>query len=305
MGINLLWDKERIFQSSEPFKPQRRYFIPIMIPAPDISRYAEYQKYLQEAYTSRKSWDAKFSQRFINQKMGVRSSGWFADILARRQKLKPRHAAPLATLFKLDAKEREFLRILIELEHASTPEEKTAAYERWFELKGMQQEKITKDRFKYFERWYYPALRELLTLESFQGDYAALAAKFCPPINPRQAKEAMEVLTRLGVILPGAPSPLPVLVKDSSTRTNHWHKILASYMQLAIPALQRFSKEERDFSSLTLAYSPEGLKKAGEEIAALRRRLLMLSEKDRDKNRIYQCLFQVFPLTQTSEVSRD
>ena len=273
--------------------------------APDISGYTDYRKYLQDAYVARKSWDGKFSQRYINQKMGTRSSGWFADILARRQKLKPHHAAPIAGIFKLESKERDFLRVLIELEQASTPEERTTAYDKWFGLKGMREEKINKDRFKYFEHWYYPALRELLTLKPFQGNYTALATLLYPPIKPSQAKEAVETLIRLGLVMPGAPSPLPVLVKDSSAKTNHWHKILKSYMQLALPALQRFTKDERNFSSLTLTFSPEGLKKAGDEIAALRSRLLMLSEKDRSRNRVYQCLFQVFPLSLPVELSDD
>lgn len=300
-----LWNSEHILQSKHRFRARLRYFIPIVLPQPDISRYAEYQKFLQDAYVARKSHDARFSQRFINQRMGAKSSGWFADILAKRQKLKSRHAAPLSAVFKLEAKERDFLKVLIELELASTPEERTAAYDTWFQLKGMRQEKITRDKFKYFDRWYYPALRELLTLQPFDGNHAALAAKFNPPLTSRQAREAMETLTRLGVVLPGSPTPLPVLVKDSSSKTNHWHQILKSYMGLAVPALQRFSKEERDFSSLTLTFSSEGLKKAGEEIAALRSRLLMLSEKDREKNRVYQCLFQVFPLTEPLEISRD
>ncbi len=273
--------------------------------APDIAGYTDYRKYLQDAYVARKSWDGKFSQRFINQKMGTRSSGWFADVLARRQKLKPHHATQIGTIFKLESRERDFLRVLIELEQASTPEERTAAYDKWFSLKGMREEIVSKDRFKYFEHWYYPALRELLTLKPFQVNYAALSTLLYPPIKPAQAKEAVETLIRLGLVFPGAPSPLPVLVKDSSSKTNHWHKILKSYMQLALPALKKFSKEERNFSSLTLTFSPEGLKKAGDEIAALRSRLLMLSEKDRDRDRVYQCLFQVFPLSLPVETQGD
>lgn len=271
---------------------------------PDISQYAEYAKYLQDAYTARKSRDKKFSHRFINQKMGIQSSGWFGDILAGRQRLKPRHVTPLAAIFKLESRERDFLRALVEMEQACTPEEKTAAYDKWLELKGVRQEKVAKDRFKYFERWYYPALREILSLYSFQGDYADLAAKLHPPIHPRQAKEALALLVRLGLINPGAPAPLPVLVKDSSAKTPHWHKILKAYMQLAGPALQKFGKDERDFSAVTLTMSPEGLKKAGEEITALRKRLLAMSERDRAKNRVYQCLFQVFPVSQNLEAAR-
>lgn len=272
---------------------------------PDISTYADYGKYLHDAYAVRKAQDKNFSHRFINQKMGIQSSGWFSDILAGRQKLKPRHASPLAALFKLESREKDFLKTLIDMEQASTPEEKTAAYDKWFDLRGVGQETVTSDRFKYFEHWYNPALRELLALHPFRGDYAELASRLCPPIRPRQAKQAVALMTRLGLIKPGAPTPLPVLVKDNSVKTPHWHKILKAYMQLAVPALQQFSKEERDFSSLTLAFSPEGLKKAGEEITALRRKLLALSERDHSKNRIYQCLFQVFPLSQPLELKGD
>jgi len=272
---------------------------------PDILLYIEYHKYLQDAYQHRKSQDKKFSHRFINQKVGIRSSGWFADVLAKRQKLKPHQAAAFAAIFKLTPKEREFLRVLIEIERASSSEDRAVAYEKWFHLKDLRQEKVTRDKFKYFEHWYYPALRELLTLNACHGDYAFLAAQLSPSIRPRQAKQTVEALMRMGMFLPGSGKNLPTLVKDNTPKTYHWRKLLKSYMELSLPALQRFGKEERDFSALTLTLSPEGLKKAGEEIAALRGRLLMISDQDLEKNRVYQCLFQVFPLSHPQEISRE
>jgi len=275
-----------------------------MMAAPDISQYTEYAKYLKDAYTARKSWDKKFSQRFINQRMGSQSSGWFADILAGRKKLKFRHGMALAALFKLDSREQEFFRTLIAMNQADSEEEKTVAYNTWLELKGISQEKVAKDRFKYFEHWYYPALRELLAVYPFQGDYAALGAKLFPPITPRQAKEAVALLVRLGLIHPGAPTPLPALLMDTSAKTAYWNKIMKAYMQLALPALKKFDKEERDFSALTLTLSRNSFKKANEEIAALRRRLLSLSAKDKGSNCVYQCLFQIFPISHPVEVRR-
>lgn len=274
-------------------------YLPVMSSfLPDISRYTEYRKYLRDAYAAHKLRDRKFSHRFITQKMGIPSPGWFADVLASRQNLKPRNLNPLMTVFKLDSREREFLRALVEMEQAGTPEERTAAYEKWLELKGTGKEKIAKDRFKYFDHWYYPILREILALESFQGDYADLAAKVHPPIRPAQAKEAVQSLTRLRLLSPVSRTSLPVAVKDTSTQPLRSHKLQQAYMRLAGPALQKFNKEQRNFSALTLSLSPEGLKKAGEEIATLRWKLLTLSEKERDKNRVYQCLFQVFPVSE-------
>ena len=265
---------------------------------PDISRYTEYPRYLKDAYQASKSSDRKFSHRFISRRMGTSSPGWFSDILAGRQPLKPRDVTPLAALFKLETREREFLRALVGMERAVTQEEKTAAYEKWLELKGVRKETVAKNQFEYFEHWYYSVLRELLALEPFQGDYASLAAKVHPSIRPAQVKKALKTLTDLGLIVPGSRSFLPILVKDTSTQPRRSHKLQEAYMRLALPALRNFNKEQRDFSAMTLSLSPESLRKAGEEISALRWKLALLSEKDRHKNRVYQCLFQVLPLSE-------
>jgi uncharacterized protein (TIGR02147 family) len=271
--------------------------------APDARDFADYRALLADRLKRLKATDAKFSHRFVNQRMGAKSAGWFADIIAGRQRLKARHVSPLAAIFRLDSQEKEFLRVLVDLETADDTESKTEAYAKWLELKGIAQETLDKDRFKYFDRWYYPAMRELLLLKPFdtaRGDYAALGASLHPPISAREAKDAVKTLSRLGLFNPGAPAP--VLVKRAG-RTPHWRKLLTAYMELALPAMEKFGKDERDFSAVVLSLSPEGLKVAAEEIAALRRRLLAIAERDTGAKRVYQGLIQLFPLSQPVENS--
>jgi uncharacterized protein (TIGR02147 family) len=260
--------------------------------------FADYRALLADRLRALKAADPKFSHRFVNQRMGARSAGWFADVLAGRQKLKPRHVAPLAALLRLGAHEKDLLRALVDLEAADAPDIREAAYGRWLELKGVSSEEVDRDRFRYFERWYYPAMRELMLLAPFDGDYAALGARLDPPITARQAREAVGTLKRLGLLNPGAPAP--VLVKRPG-KTPHWSKILKAYTELSLPAMQKYGREQRDFSSLILSLSPEGLKAAGEEIAALRRRLLSIAARDSGPRRVYQGLFQLFPLSQSVE----
>ena len=266
-----------------------------------LSRNAsDYRAWLGERYRELKALDRKFSQRFISQRMGARSSGWFADVLAGRQKLKPRHVKPLAAVFRLNAEEGKMLRILVALESADSPDEKNDAYAKWIEARGIPQSQVTRDQFRYFERWYYPVLRELLGLKVPGDEPAALGAALHPPLAPAKVREALRVLARLGLTNPDAPAP--VLVKQAA-QTPHWRKLMEAYQDLARPALTEFSREDRNFSALTLSLSPESLKEAGLEIAALRRRLLSLSERDADKNRVYQCLFQMFPVSKSVEKS--
>ncbi len=276
---------------------------------PDIVEYAEYRLYLKDRYKLLKAGSSKISHRYINAKVGVKSSGWISDILGGRQKLKVNQVRSVAAAFKMDEREYDFLSVLVVMEKAANPEQRVAAMEKWLSLKGPKREIVEKDRFAFFDHWYHLVLRELLGVLPFSGDYARLGATLSPPIKPRQTKKAIDLLQRMGLILPQVwnrrISDIPVLTKSPNGDTHQWNKILKDLMKLAPGALDRYSKHERDFSALTLSLSSDGLKKAGEEIAELRKRLLLISEKDRVQNRIYQCLFHVFPVTQTLEPKRD
>jgi uncharacterized protein (TIGR02147 family) len=273
---------------------------------PEIIEYAEYRFYLKDRYRAMKIQDAKFSHRYINAKAGAKSTGWIADILAGRQRLRTDQVRPVASAFKMNLRERDFLSILVEMEKASGPEQRVTAMEKWLALKGPKQEMVDKDRFAFFDHWYHMVLREVLSILPFKGDYAALGAALSPPISANKAKKAVDLMQRLGLVLPQIwnrrMSDMPVLIKMPSGETSQWNRILKDMMKLASLALDKHSKEDRDFSSLTLSLSPEGLKNAGKEIAQLRKRLLLISEKDRLQNRVYQCVFQLFPVSKILEV---
>jgi uncharacterized protein (TIGR02147 family) len=276
---------------------------------PDIAGYAEYRTYLRDRYESLKARDKRFSHRFINSKCQARSSGWFGDILAGRQRLKHVQVRPLVAVFKLDKREHEYLDALVDLERADAPDIRMAAMERWLSLKGQRREAVDQDRFAFFEHWYHLALREMLGIVPFDGNYEALGAALRPPIRASQAREAIDLLQRLGLVLPQTwnrrLSDMPVLVKTPDGEARHWHHILKDMMRLAPRALEVYKKEERDFSALTLSLSPDGFRRAGEAVAELRKKLLFIAEKDRGQNRVYQALFQVFPLTGTLEAQGD
>jgi uncharacterized protein (TIGR02147 family) len=66
---------------------------------------------------------------------------------------------------------------------------------------------------------------------------------------------------------------------------------------LAKEALERFPKQLRDSSTLTLGLSKEGYLAAVEKIAALRKDLLDIARFDRQIDRVIQVNLHAFPLT--------
>lgn len=74
---------------------------------------------------------------------------------------------------------------------------------------------------------------------------------------------------------------------------------MMAMMQLAQESVDRHTSQERDISAVTVGLSASAYAVARQEIALLRKRLLALSEQDTQVDKVYQCNFQLFPLSQT------
>jgi uncharacterized protein (TIGR02147 family) len=273
---------------------------------PDIYSYFDFRAFLRDAYLRRKGTDPKFSHRYISARIGANSAGWFSDVTGNRMGLKPKYVGRLAAVFGLKGGEAEHFRLLVEWDQADTLKEKSDALERVLADRGLKRRPVGGDQVEFYSEWYHAAIRELLALRPYHGDFAALAKALIPGITPGRARKSVLLLAQLGMIK-RSPSgrwvpQAETLIKDTAQKTFHWARIQRAFLELALPAIEAFTKSERDFSALTLSFSPEGFRRAGEEIAALRKRLLALSEQDRRRDRVYQCNFQMFPLSKSLEV---
>lgn len=266
-----------------------------------IFGYTDYREFLKTRYEEEKTLNRSFSHRHIMTKVGATSSGWFSDVLKGRISLTRAFALRLVKLFQLTAEEEDYFLALVDYGEAASSEERQRALEHILSFRELKVDLLGQDKFEYYARWYHAALRELLFIYPFRGDYEALAARLSPPITEGQARRAMDLLVRLGLVAldeGGRYRPTAtILKKDSSTKSDHLANFLRANFELGIESLERFPKEMRDVSALTLALSPEDFLAAREEIRALRKKLLALSEKPHPEKKVYQCNFQVFPVT--------
>ena len=68
-------------------------------------------------------------------------------------------------------------------------------------------------------------------------------------------------------------------------------------IELGFEAFERFPKEERDLSSMTISINPKTLPLIREELAALRKKVLEITNKDPEPKNVYLCNIQLFPAT--------
>ena len=163
---------------------------------------------------------------------------------------------------------------------------------------------LLKDKYNLFNKWYYIAVRELLTHYRFCGDYHALAQMVEPPITPREAKKAIALLEKLQLI-ERSDDGIYVPTDRFVTVGEDWQSIaIANFqkatIQLADQAIDRFETEMRDISTLTVNLSHKKLQMVKDKIRSLRKEIIEIENMDRDNDTVFQVNFQIFPLSKSS-----
>lgn len=266
-----------------------------------IFTYTDFRKYLEDYYQARKKTDKKFSHRFIQEKVGASSAGWFADVIKGRTNIPGGHMVKLAKLLQLKNTETDYFESMVQFGQAGSLEERTRYFHKMLAFKEVRSDMVGMDKLEFYSKWYHGAIRELLFFHPFRGDYAELARKLSPPIRQAEARDSVALLERLGMVEPnnigGYKSKEAVLKKDPSFPSVVMANFLKNNMELAIEALDRYSKEERDVSALTVSLSDQAFAQVKEDIRALRKKILAMTEIDVAPNKVYQCNFQFFPLS--------
>jgi uncharacterized protein (TIGR02147 family) len=271
-------------------------------PQSSVFGYEDYRLFLKDRYASARKQDPKFSHRYISAKLGFSSSSWFSDLINGRMKLIPSHLRKLAALFHLNEREVDYFGLLVEYNQSGSLEERNRCFRKMLAFKEMKANLVGREKFEFYGKWYYTAVRELLFFHEFRDDYATLAKRLRPTITSSQAKEAIQLLLKLDFIFKdphGCLRPRPVtLKKDSSFKSLHAANFIMDTMKLGVDALDGLSAEERDVSALTLSFSKSGFQKAKAEIEILKKRLVDLMKEDPEPDAVYQINMQCFPLTQ-------
>jgi uncharacterized protein (TIGR02147 family) len=163
--------------------------------------------------------------------------------------------------------------------------------------------------YEYYTKWYYAALRQILSIISFGGDFTALAGMTVPAITPAEAKKGVALLCKLGLVEKSESGTYTVIDKYLSTGEK-WHSVaVRSFQQetirLANQALDTVPKDQRDISTVTVTLSRQGFEEARERIRRFRQEMLELVNMSDTPEGVYHVNIQMIPigtLTQESGI---
>ncbi len=277
---------------------------------PDIFGYLDYREFLADYYEAAKANNRAFSYRYFSRRAGYSSPNFLKLVIMGERSLGAESVERFARALKLDGDETRFFRDLVAFNQAKTSEDKSAAFERVGASQRFRSaRRLDSAYFTYLSRWYYPAIREMAARKDFRADPEWIAAQLLPPIRPSEAREALDVLFELGLLVRAPDGSLRR--GEASLTTGHEVRSLAignyhrQMLTRAGESIELVAREQRDLSALTVCIAADTAAELKDRIHEFRERLLDRCDRDLEPNVVYQLNIQLFPLTAPPPVPED
>lgn len=275
--------------------------------------YADYRKFLWDAYQDRRKRNPRFSMSALVRRAGLLdgSRGYFALVCQGKRDLSPHTLHGFIRALDLKGTEATFFENMVHFNQARTPEERKYYYERLLAVaKGRKNRQIEllASQYSYYTKWYMVAVRELAALPGFREEPAWIAEALKGRISARQAADALKELEKLGLLARGADGRLHqgescVKLTGGIARAfvDQFH---VQMLEQAREALLKDDYSQRRASSLTFACPRDKFMRVVQLMDEFRDAMVQeLTPVQGASEEVFQMNLQIFQLTETGIAS--
>ena len=270
----------------------------------DLFSYLDYRAFLSAWFDARKAQNARFSHRLFARQAGQKSPSLLLQVIQRKRNLTEQTAVAFAHAMKLDESQISFFLALVELDQATTDEARNQAWTTISaERRFRNARQIEGDAWTYLSSTRLPAIRELASIPAFRDDPKWVASTLRPAIPPAEARAALELLQRLGMLVRDDTGQLRVadvtVATPREVGTLAVHNYHRDATERAREAVGTVAPADRHFLGLTVAIPHELMPVLKEQLNAVQARLLDLCDTAPGlKRRVVQINLHLFPLTE-------
>jgi len=247
----------------------------------------------------------RLSRRKIAAAIGFSTPNLLQLVIKGKRKLNDEGIGRIAVFLNLNDNEKAFFTNLVKMGQSKTHEEK----DKYYRLLAVSPRysvlnKNDKEIYKYYSHWYYPVIRELVTIKDFCPDPSWVAKRISPSISTAEAESALRNLVKMGQLrkTDSGYEQASFLSTTgevvSSVSVTNFHKAMIAK---ASESMDRFPHTKRNISSLTFTASQQTYNSIVREIFTLQQRIINMLKNEQAPSEVYQLNFQIFPCTSKSE----
>jgi uncharacterized protein (TIGR02147 family) len=269
---------------------------------PNIFEYTDYRAYLRDYYVAEKARRPAFSYRYFARRAGHTSPNFLKLVIEGKRNLGPASITAFARALELDAEEASFFAELVAYGQSKADADKNKHLTRITAARNYRKAgRIEGQLFEYLAHWYLPAIRELVARPDFVEDPKWIARELMPAISAKKAAEGLKVLLNLGLVRRMPDGRLERGDPSWTTGPEPSSKIVEAFhnqmLTLATEALQKYSAEDRNVSSLVVCVRAKTVAELRRRLTSFQQELLALCDADEEPEVVYQVGMQLFPLS--------
>ena len=266
-----------------------------------IFEYDDYRIFLRDFFNSKKRENKYFSQRSFTKKAGFSAHNFCTLVVAGKRNMSAGSIQKILKSIGLRGKSASFFENLVFLNQAKTISEKEHYFKKIRKIgKNTDFYQLNQGQFFYYEKWYYPVIRELMVYSSWEDNYSKLANMVRPSITPLEAKEAVELLLDTGMVkkLSNGSYALshtfvtsenvPVYIKKKSRR---------DVLLKGVEAVENVEPSEKYAAYSTVTMSKKLYNEVRDLLDDVRQKILSRVADDDSPDEVYEVVLQAFPVS--------
>ena len=277
------------------------------IGGPMIMTSDDYRHVLKKEYEIRTQRSPNYSLRSFARDLHL-SSGQLSEILNYKHGLSLSRAKKICLRLGYSEKESEYFCTLVESSDARSQEARKKSIEKLKSLLDSYEFKtenpvdhfshITQDSYKIIADWYHFAILELTGVKNFKSNPQFIAKRL--GISKTEAELAIDRLLKVGLLekkkngelVPGkSHTSVPGGTPSEAIKTHHDQIIEKAFHSVRLQGIQ-----DRDLSTMILAFDSRRMNEAREKIKKFRREFSSDMEKYNKKDKVYCLAVQFFSL---------
>ncbi len=268
-----------------------------------VTDYTDYRAYLRDYIALRKSEGIHLSNRYFAQKLGINSSSWLTSVLRGRKGLSKETANRMSQILGHNRNETRYFENLVFFNQAKKLEDRNRYFNELTMIRRSARTSVLQeDQFEYYRTWYHSVIRSLVMMKHIDpNDYEQLASALSPRITEAQARESVALLERLGLIKRREDGRFEQNAYAITTPERHRSLAIQNFqletMRLGIEALDRYPKEQRDISTITVGITKDGFDQIRQAAAEFRDKVVAIANGNGANDRVCQLNIQFFPLS--------
>ncbi|MBF0432322.1 MAG: TIGR02147 family protein [Fibrobacteria bacterium] len=265
-----------------------------------VFKYLDFKKFLDDSVKSLQNNESSFSYIAFAKEAGYTSPNLLQMIIQGKRKLPEDKILSTARTLKLKKQETEYFTLLVKFNQVTSCDDREYFFKKILRHpKYAAHTLINKNQYEYFDKWYYPIVRELVTAGEYTGNPLWITQRIYPRITVAEVERAIILLEKLKLIYKdtddcwkSTDTVLQTPQEVSNLIASLYHKKI---LEIAGGAIENFNADERDMRSVTLRLKPENYTTLKQKFNEYWNEVLALAAEDDDSDMVYQVHFSLFP----------